>query len=213
MEKAVAAMGKVGDDWREWGYCWWALPGGICGAGMRICAFDLSLTGTGYSLFGEDGFIQHGLITTKGSTGMPRLVFIRDTVLNLSVAKANEPHPLVIMEDLAFSRNDPSAQERAGLAYLIRMAMFERGQRYLLCAPTTLKKYVTGKGNSPKQVMLLEVYKRWDVSLTDDNIADAFGLMQIGRALAGLIQTENKAQEEVLEVLRKKNDWLLSLSS
>lgn len=48
-------------------------------------------------------------------------------------------------------------------------------------APTRLKKYVTGKGNSPKKVMLLNVYKKWDEEFTDDNLGDAYALARAAR--------------------------------
>ena len=52
-------------------------------------------------------------------------------------------------------------------------------------APTSLKKFVTGKGNAKKDLMLLSVYKRWGFDTTNDNKADAYGLAQFGRALLG----------------------------
>ena len=51
--------------------------------------------------------------------------------------------------------------------------------------PTSLKKYVTGKGTGiQKNQMLLQVYKKWDVEFDDDNAADAYGIARIvsGRA-------------------------------
>ena len=49
--------------------------------------------------------------------------------------------------------------------------------------PTTLKKFITGKGAGPKDVMLLETYKRYGISFLDNNLCDAFGLAQCGVAL------------------------------
>lgn len=50
--------------------------------------------------------------------------------------------------------------------------------------PATLKKYVTGKGNSKKQEMLLGVYKNFGVEFADDNAADSYSLSRLasGRA-------------------------------
>jgi Holliday junction resolvasome RuvABC endonuclease subunit len=45
--------------------------------------------------------------------------------------------------------------------------------------PMTLKKYASGKGNSKKQEMLLQIYKRWGMEFNDDNAADAYGLARI----------------------------------
>lgn len=45
--------------------------------------------------------------------------------------------------------------------------------------PMTLKKYASGKGNSKKQEMLLQIYKRWGMEFNDDNAADAYGLARL----------------------------------
>ena len=50
---------------------------------------------------------------------------------------------------------------------------------FKIISPTTLKKFVTGKGNSGKDIMLLEVYKRWNVSFSNNNLADAYGLARM----------------------------------
>lgn len=50
-------------------------------------------------------------------------------------------------------------------------------------APTCLKKFVTGKGNAKKDMMLLEIFKRWGLEAKDDNEADAVGLALMGQAL------------------------------
>jgi hypothetical protein len=50
----------------------------------------------------------------------------------------------------------------------------------LVVPPTSLKKYVAGKGTGiSKSQMLLAVYKKWGVDFTDDNAADSYGLARI----------------------------------
>ena len=51
--------------------------------------------------------------------------------------------------------------------------------------PTSLKKYVTGKGTGvQKNQILLHTYKKWGVEFDDDNAADSYGLARLvsGRA-------------------------------
>lgn len=71
------------------------------------------------------------------------------------------------------------------LGAVLRYVMWEKGVPFVEVAPTSLKKFVTGKGNAKKDLMLLSVYKRWDFDTEDDNEADAYGLAQFGRALHG----------------------------
>ena len=58
----------------------------------------------------------------------------------------------------------------------------------------SLKKFATGKGNSKKQEVLMQIYKRWGLEFNDDNAADAYTL---GRMATGYFIT--KTEQEVLE--------------
>ncbi len=169
---------------------------------MKIAAFDLSLTGTGWAIV-DDVVLSFGTIAPGKMTGMFRLRYIKEKVLAMTKGA-----DLIIFEGLSFGSNDPSAQERAGLAYLIRYALWDRtdgplGDFYIV-APTSLKKFVTGKGNAPKEMVIKEVYKRWGFEAANNNEADALGLLQIGRCLAGILEPTMDAQREVLAVIRGK---------
>lgn len=56
----------------------------------------------------------------------------------------------------------------------------------LIVPPTSLKKYVTGKGNTQKNQMLMHVYKKWDVEFDDDNAADSYALARLVAGEASL---------------------------
>lgn len=86
------------------------------------------------------------------------------------------------------------------LSATVRLAIydyFDEGdhRRYpLRVPPLTLKRFATGKGNSKKQEMLLQIYKRWGVEFNDDNAADAYAL---ARLVSGF--TINKIEEDVVK--------------
>jgi crossover junction endodeoxyribonuclease RuvC len=164
---------------------------------MKISAFDLSLTGTGWAIW-EGESLRSGTLITKGMSGMERLKHLLITISNMA-----EGSERIFMEGLSFGSNDPSAQERAGLAYLLRYRFWNRGWRYEVVAPTSLKKFVTGKGNAAKELVIKEVFKRWGLEPADNNEADAIVLLMIGRCLAGIMEPSMEAQREVLAVLRK----------
>lgn len=71
------------------------------------------------------------------------------------------------------------------LSATVRLAIydfFDEGdeRRYpLKIPPMTLKKYASGKGNSKKQEMLLQIYKRWGIEFNDDNAADSYALARL----------------------------------
>jgi crossover junction endodeoxyribonuclease RuvC len=164
---------------------------------MRILALDLSLTGTGWALW-ENG-LSFGTLEMKKLTGMARFDAIVNRVLLLA-----EGSSLIIMEGLSFGSNDPSAQERAGLAFTIRYKLWQAGKSFKIVAPTSLKKFVTGKGNAPKEMVIKEVFKRWDIDAGNNNEADAIGLLMIGQCLAGILEPTMDAQRDVLAVIRAK---------
>src|SRR6476620_730501 len=62
------------------------------------------------------------------------------------------------------------------LGGVLRLVLYRRGIPTVEVPPTYLKKYLTGKGNSPKNVMLKEAFRKYEVDLNDDNDCDAFAL-------------------------------------
>ena len=61
------------------------------------------------------------------------------------------------------------------------------GQYPLIIPPTTLKKYVTGKGQGiPKSQMILHIYKKWDAEFSDDNAADSYALARLASGYSTL---------------------------
>lgn len=74
-------------------------------------------------------------------------------------------------------------REQSGeLGATVKRALFEFGDGRLdkafptIVPPTSLKKYVTGKGTAKKNEILLGVYRKWGAEFDDDNKADSYGL-------------------------------------
>jgi len=59
---------------------------------------------------------------------------------------------------------------------VLRYFLWQQEYNYQLIPPTTLKKFVTGKGNSKKDLMLKAVFKNWAFDTNNDNEADAYAL-------------------------------------
>ena len=73
--------------------------------------------------------------------------------------------------------------------------------RYVLVAPTTLKKFALGAGKGEKSVILREVFKDYGLNTATDDEADACVLAHIGACLVGREEPKNKPQREVLTTL------------
>lgn len=166
---------------------------------MTIATFDLSLTATGYARWTSG--IDFGTVhPAKGYSGLRRLDYVCREVVELARGA-----DIVLMEDVAFSKNKAYAKEIAGLAYLVRHALWKRDQPFLLAQSTSLKKFATGSGKAEKNMVLLSVFRRFEVEATNDNEADAIALLFLGRALVGDWEPTMEAQREVLLGLRNSN--------
>jgi crossover junction endodeoxyribonuclease RuvC len=177
---------------------------------VRLLALDLSLTSTGWATRTEHHQHEFGTwVPPKNKkSGMSRLHWIRRQVENAIIAVEPE---FAIIEDLAFNAHDRN-HERAGLAYLVRHKLWLSNIPYVLVAPTTLKKFATGKGSGDKSLIQKEVYKRWNIDTSNDNEADAVVLLQMARVLSGDMEADNKAQQECIKTLMKSevNAWALA---
>lgn len=68
--------------------------------------------------------------------------------------------------------------------------------------PQQIKKFASGKGNSPKDQVSKEVFRKWGVDAKDNNQADAYVLARIALALVdggGLLSYE----QEVIDAMKK----------
>ena len=111
----------------------------------------------------------------------------------------------VAIEGLAFmARNTSALAQLSAINYMIRIFLISIHQPFLIVAPTSLKKFITGKGNVQKDIMMLETYKTYDVSLTDDNLCDAHGLAQIACVMPPYHGKMTVPQQEVLDLLSSK---------
>jgi crossover junction endodeoxyribonuclease RuvC len=67
----------------------------------------------------------------------------------------------------------------AGLHHIVRYMFYKNKINFKMIPPTVLKKFVTGKGNCKKELILLYVFKKWGITIEDNNIADAYSLSKL----------------------------------
>jgi crossover junction endodeoxyribonuclease RuvC len=149
---------------------------------MKYIGLDLSLNGTGIVCLNEEGKIE-GQELIKSSADKiieERLKSINDIILELIDIYKKGNSGIVYVEGLSFGAKGNAIMQLAGLHYLIRINLcLKDGLKYDIIPPTTLKKFTTGKGNAKKELMLLEVYKRWGIEFKDNNLADAYSLARM----------------------------------
>lgn len=160
-----------------------------------IVGVDLSITATGIWLGGG--------VTVRTNAADPielRLLSIRRAVL-AAAPLGFVPHGgVVALED--FVTKSPAASVLGMVHGIVRVALVEAGVPFVLVPPSSLKKYITGKGNADKATMRMETYKRFGIDIADDNQCDAFGLRVMaldayGHPLADLPAAQRDALEKV----------------
>lgn len=152
---------------------------------MRIVGLDLSLTATGVAVLqwrAGDVFVETFTLKSKGKADDNLLA--RDArlrALSGHVVQSVGPAGLVVIEQPAFSQTGGSHHDRSGLWWLTVNALHERGITVAEVSPTTLKKYVTGKGNASKMDVMAKMIRLMpEVEIANDNEADALGLALMG---------------------------------
>lgn len=169
----------------------------------KVLGVDLSLTATGCICLENGKIINRQLIKTKPTDKKPlseliRLTYIRDTIVTTDVK-------MVAIEGIAYGiQRTTSLSQLSGLNYLVRELFYLQDIPFVIVAPTTLKKFITGKGNCAKDLMLLEIYKRYGVSFKNDNEADAYGLSRIAEALINKKVKLTKIQQEVVKLVKQQ---------
>ena len=178
-----------------------------------VVGLDLSLCKSGITIIQEDGKVLFsGLIKSKPVGDLPinevkRIKKIaEDIMLKIDEILPDKNPDLIVIENLAFmARNTTSLVQLAGLSFLLRILMEEFSWPFILVAPTSLKKYTTGKGNSDKNLMMMSTYKDYGFESLDDNICDSYMLSLCGLSLLGKpLKNMTVPQQEVINLLKKQ---------
>ena len=141
----------------------------------RYVGIDPSLTNTGLVCVDATGkMIDKTNVRTVAKDEIEaRLITIGCKVI--AFIQTNSPS-MIGIEGLAYAKQANKAHALAALHFYLRVEMYVQGIKYEVIAPTQLKKFVTGKGNSKKEVMLLASFRKWGIEFRDNNICDAYGL-------------------------------------
>lgn len=175
---------------------------------IKVLGLDLSLTGTGVVILENGKFVKRHLIKSKPSGDLPlsELRRIKKIVEEIEMIVAEGIPNVAVIEGLAFMvRNATALVQLSALNYMVRDMLDRYKVKFVIVAPTSLKKFITGSGASKKDVMLMETFKRYGVSILNDNECDAYGLAKIGEAL--FEEKKEKLpifQQEVLALLNKQ---------
>ena len=156
---------------------------------MRVIGLDLSLTNSGVAVLGEDATELYRIPSSS-----PKVESLQSRMerFDLILLKFPRIHPgdLVVIEQPAFSRTNGKHHDRSGL-WWFAVDLAQQSQADLVeVPPSTLKKYVTGKGSCGKSEVMAAMIRRMadlhpGIVIHDDNEADALALAALGARLLG----------------------------
>ncbi len=148
---------------------------------MRILGLDISLTNTGWVIYDINKLkvVSCGTIKSK-KKNVIRLYDIRKQLKEIIEKYKID---VSILEGYAFNPNHGRSFSIGELGGTIKLLLFYKRKYYYIVSPSSLKKFATGKGNSPKTLIYKEVYKKWNVEFDTEHEVDAFVLAKIGHAI------------------------------
>jgi crossover junction endodeoxyribonuclease RuvC len=158
-----------------------------------VVGMDPSLTSSGLCLRSDGKVLAVRSIKTEPKNfpcDLARYRHIADEVMGFIPDNVS----LVVVEDFFTPSNSAqigSAMKLIGLGHLVRMRMYDQRIPFVVPAPSQLKKFVSGNGNCPKDMICKEVYKRWGIDTKNDDEADAVVGAHLAVALVEQLRGED----------------------
>lgn len=148
---------------------------------MKVLGLDLS-TVSGVAVVESGKKVIHTEeVTFKKERGMTRCGLIAGRILEIHEQYLPD---FAVIENYGFA-NSNSLVTLVEVGTVVRYFLHQSEIPFLLVPPNSLKKFVSGKGNSKKDEIMMHVLKNWGFESKTNNIADAVGLGMFGLGCAG----------------------------
>lgn len=167
---------------------------------MNILSIDASLSNTGFAMM-EKGIIVTCCIGSK-LRGIPRLIEIRDHISRL-IDKTNTD--IIFIEGYAYGSGLGGSRniDLGELGGVLRVMFYEKGIPYVEIIPQHIKKFVTGKGNANKEMMMKISKEKYGIDFKNNDECDAYGMYLLGKEMVEL-GVEEALKKNGLAVTKKK---------
>lgn len=147
----------------------------------RIMGLDLSLNGTGISVVDEGLSIvfSHRVTLNTGTKAFPELYGMERANFIINVMKdiiENHQPNVVVLEGYSYGSKGRAVFDLGELGGIVRYVLSNLNIPFYEVPPTTLKKYISGKGNADKDMMMAAALSRYGKSFNSHDECDAFCL-------------------------------------
>jgi crossover junction endodeoxyribonuclease RuvC len=164
---------------------------------MTVVGVDLSLASTGIAVIDGPSVTTFRIVSkgTKADTvaeRAARVITITGQILECIPTAVD----LVVIEGPSLGQSRQAGEHlRSGLWWCLVTRLCLEDQTVVEIPPANLKRYATGKGNSPKDQVLAAVIRRYSqVDVTGNDIADATVLAAMGARHLGVPIEESLPQ-------------------
>ena len=170
---------------------------------MTYIGLDLSLTGTGVCII-KDDVVKTLTIKTKPdqfNNDLDRIIYITNEISKLIPDNTD----MICIEDFFTGPNKGAAVKIAMLGTAVRLMIYNRKLPFFIVAPTSLKKFILGKGVGQKNLIICAVFKKYNLTVANDNEADGACLAFLSR------QIYNKLNKISVQLLKPEQEVVDSL--
>lgn len=146
---------------------------------MQYIGIDASYSSTGLVILDRDAQMlkqKTYKFNLKDVDTEGRLALVKINLIDPLINMHNNFDIKVCIEGPSYSSKGRYILQMGALNFFIRYFLRESGIDYKVLTPGELKKFVTGKGNAKKDLIMLKVYKKWGVEFACNDLADAYGL-------------------------------------
>lgn len=173
---------------------------------MSFLGVDPGLTGFAYRRAVGEHSYGFGIRTKpKDFPSFPARLDFMTSEFRRFLCEQGSTVTLAAIEGFSMGNKQGSSKsiEIGAVGMMARVELWRAGIPFLEVPPSTLKKWISGKGNAEKNLMLREVLKRWGFEAENDDAADAFALMKLAERWCTLESPKTK-KEGVLWVQVQK---------
>ena len=160
---------------------------------LTSLGIDLSTKATGVVLLRESVLVPSLLLEqeiTPKETGLNGAKSICAEVM--TVINQHKPDKIVLEGYSLNLKNSSSVIPLVTVGALLRFFLQLDGYGWYDPRASEVKKFVTGKGNSPKDVVMMHVLKRWAHESKTNNTADAYVCAAMGLAQSNRLANVTK---------------------
>lgn len=181
---------------------------------MFFLGLDLSISGTGLVLLDNNHKITDKTKLEVPVKGIERLFHLENLFMEFIEAQkaAKREIFLACLEGPSYQSKEGQLFQLGEWAGIVKLDLFKLGIDYIIAAPSQLKKYIFGKfeKGSKKELVILDIYKKYGVEIRDNDIADAYVVSRIARDYYSyyldrepVITEDNPIKAYQMEVLKK----------